>query len=494
MKKTYIVFSIIFVLFWMQSIRFLDSDFGWHLAQGQEIIANGIPKTDLFSYTMPSYSLLIHSWFSEVFFARTFPALGFIGLGALGALLITVGLLIHVRSQNPTLVLVPLLLTASTLLSFIAVRPQVFTWFFFSFLLFLLLQKKPAWLYLIPLIFIVWVNLHGGFAAGIGVLILDLLFTIGTHKKLLLPKIAIILLSILATCINPYGPLIWKEVWMTFFDAPLRGSIAEWQPTIYIVHFSFYFYLALATMLAWRYRKSLPLPLLGLYIVFFVLGLSSNKHVPLFAIFAFPLTIYMLSLFQKEAAKKKGGSARFDRAYKVFSLITLIVVLVQLVSTVQDAHAFSEDSFYPKRAVVYLKQSLPKGQIFSDYGWGGYLIWKLPEKKVYIDGRMAIWRWDGKNSNETDNAFRDYLAVTEGRKSFFEEANKYNIDTVLLPTPTEEKEDIFVNIPILKEIIQRVKKQKPYGDIVSQVKAAGWKEVYRDEVAVIYQKIVDRKN
>jgi DNA-directed RNA polymerase subunit RPC12/RpoP len=60
-------------------------------------------------------------------------------------------------------------------------------------------------------------------------------------------------------------------------------------------------------------------------------------------------------------------------------------------ATINTYKTLREDVYYPKKAVVYLKNNLPQGNIFAPFGWGGYLVWHLPEKKVFISGQMPHW-------------------------------------------------------------------------------------------------------
>src|SRR6185312_1980103 len=91
-------------------------------------------------------------------------------------------------------------------------------------------------------------------------------------------------------------------------------------------------------------------------------------------------------------------------------------------------------SYYPAAAVAYLHRHLPKQQIFSTYDWGGYLDWQLPEKKVFIDGRMPSWRWQANIKGESNIAFDEYKNVLNGNISFIRFADKYHIDTLLVST------------------------------------------------------------
>ena len=101
---------------------------------------------------------------------------------------------------------------------------------------------------------------------------------------------------------------------------------------------------------------------------------------------------------------------------------------------------------------------------------------------------MAVWRWNGNKTGETNNAFADYIALEKGELSFLDQAKKYNIQTVLLPTPDKDKKKEQKRFVFLEKLFEKFAKKGKYTSIIDQVKQAGWQRVYHDDVAVIYQK------
>ena len=59
------------------------------------------------------------------------------------------------------------------------------------------------------------------------------------------------------------------------------------------------------------------------------------------------------------------------------------------------------DDQYPVQAISYLQAHPPQGPIVNYYLWGGYLNWKDPDLKVFVDGRADIFEYSG--------VFKDYL-------------------------------------------------------------------------------------
>ena len=164
--------------------------------------------------------------------------------------------------------------------------------------------------------------------------------------------------------------------------------------------------------------------------------------------------------------------------------MSLVFLVVQ--TTIRVKPALGGESFYPDSAVSYLSQNMPDGEIFSTYGWGGYLVWKLPEKKVYINGWMPLWSRDNAPEGESKNAFRDYLDLTSGDLEYRSEFEKYNIDTVLW-TQTRDRTRLERFVEDLLETLS-IKDKSGYS-LIKELEADGWVRVYQDNVAVIYQRM-----
>ena len=153
----------------------VDGDLGFHITLGRYILGNGmIPSNDLFSHTMAGQPVIEHEWLSGVIFAFAEKYLGLNGIILLCALIIATAFwLIYkmVRAESQTL-LIPVLVTAIVISNSMvhwAARPHLFT--FILFTLWIIVLKKlhqgtlKYWLGL-PLIMLIWSNLHGIFIVG----------------------------------------------------------------------------------------------------------------------------------------------------------------------------------------------------------------------------------------------------------------------------------------------------------------------------------------
>lgn len=497
-----LVFSLAFFgLLWLKGLIFLDPDFGYRLRTGGLILSQGFPRTDPYSYTMPSFAYVEHAWLTGVSWALLYPIIGQIGLAAIWAALTLLALTISLYRTKPPL-FSPLLdknlsffsspvflLALAVILPFAGVRAQVVTWLMLAILLRIVLSARvfSRWRLILPAFFWLWANLHGGFASGLAAFFLVIVLRAWRKKRLDKTDIFILVSSVAATLINPYGFGTWREVWASISDSALRWNIAEWMPGIFMVDLALPALVAFSFLLIWRQKSRFAWEELGLYFVFLAQGLGSRRHLPLWVIVALPMTRQAIGYFYQEIVSLTEGKARFKKAYRFVWFGSLAILLMQSVVSLQDAWFLSESQFYPQKATVYLKGNMPAGEIFSQYGWGGYLIWKLPEKKVFIDGRMPSWRWQEYPPGETGSAFGDYLGLLRGEVVYEEVFEKYAVNTVLWPVPAgpslydrlEEK---------VADFLARLGKEKKEFNLLAALEAGDWQKVYQDSVALIYQR------
>jgi hypothetical protein len=119
----------------------------------------------------------------------------------------------------------------------------------------------------------------------------------------------------------------------------------------------------------------------------------------------------------------------------VLVLATLVVigfgvwfrgVLVRVPASVVPG--FGVADVFPERAATYLLQQRPPGPLFNDYGWGGFLIWRLyPVYRVFIDGRMAVFPQDVRD---------DFLKVNNGEAGWDEVLDRRGIRVALVRSGT----------------------------------------------------------
>jgi hypothetical protein len=302
----------------------------------------------------------------------------------------------------------------------------------------------------IVLLFILWSNLHGGFVLGV---ILSVAMAAGLVFDGFLDKsgmtksktrqtagfVIVALAGYVVSAINPNGIKIWLIPFETIGVNVLRQFIQEWAspdfhqkevwPFLFLVLFSFFTLAIRGKRVEWRF--ALPA------FIFIIMSLFAQRNIGPAAIVSIPWLAGIWSDFQIPANLYNNLPAFFRSIFDRFrneyrpvqsSLMTRIVNLsivgllgfVCFFKLVSAAHPviFSayEEKMFPTGAVEYIKSHPTplEGRLFNSYSWGGYLIWFLPEDKVYIDGRTDLY------GDEILNEWITIIQANEGWKDLLE--------------------------------------------------------------------------
>jgi len=167
------------------------------------------------------------------------------------------------------------------------------------------------YLYLLPLLFSILVNTHIGFITGL-LLLPSLYMNQPLRKKwvVILPFI----MALLATCLNPFGPKVYLEIYR-HLQAPLSTTIAEWvAPPLWLKGLAAFFILELSLFLAAKKRLR-PSFLINLLIFTILSFLGMRNLVFLSALIAIYLGICLCHLrmgrfFNLEDAQYQGFCGR----------------------------------------------------------------------------------------------------------------------------------------------------------------------------------------
>ncbi len=406
----YLVLGLVFLLLLITCLYTLDPDFGWHLSAGQYTLAHGIPATDIYTYTAANFPWIQHEWFADVVNATLYHYGGFTLLAVVYSIVWTASLWLMVKKLTWKSGLV-VLVTAIALAQFVAIRDTAWT------LLFLVLIHRMfnRFRNYIPLLFVVWANMHGGFVVGFVYLGWRILYDKQWRSAWIVPA------AIMASFINPYGIGLYREILSTLLDPTLHTKIQEWQSWAIggsLIIVPLLWFISLVPDIRHRRWKNL----LQFDTLLFAASLLSIRHYMLFATFALPR---MVTFYQGFTLKNWRPNLRQDnirhivRIFAVESVILAAGILVlwsTIVALQGPLQQFSAKDSLPTAAINSLRATPCQGNIFNDYNIGGYLIWKYPEQKVYIDGRMPSWQLNG--TNYMDNYLRIFTDPHFQRQQF----------------------------------------------------------------------------
>ena len=518
----FILFAFLFILGYSTTSNSIDPDFGWHLRTGQLILERGVPKVDWYSYTMPNFPWIDHEWLSDVFIYKIYSLFGFQFLLAVFLVIFTLAFFILIRRELFFYFLLPVVLGYLASISFLGIRPQLWTVFFVAILLFILnkFSENPSTrlIYLCPVLFLIWANLHGGFIIGLLFIFLYLALEVfkktGLFRKIISSKIfsgqnyreasykkikallALFVISIIFTFINPYGPGLYKSVdFMSAGDFFLKSHISEWMP-LFSTGFQIFpvLYLGFFLGLMVIFYKKVEFNNLALSLAFLFFAVSSQRNLLIFIVLTVPIFAEMSFYF-----KDKCDQQKIRIFFEPFQKLAVILIISELFLfgfypyLKSNIEAKNYNS-YPAKAADFIKKIPLSENLLNEYNWGGYLIWKLPERKVFIDGRMPSWRANGQF------AFGDYIKIMGAQDGVEGLLAKYNVKIALLSKNEKDKAVNYTDYQskpksqLTKFFAQHNWSCQLFGicypskNIYNELTDSGWRIVYQDNVAVILEK------
>jgi len=465
--------------------RVVDADYWWHLRTGQWILEEGrIPYTDPFSFTMQGQPWIAHSWLADIGMILLYRYVGPFSLLLLRSLL-QVGtwvLLLKMlwdrwpRLWGPLLLLLVALLASAR---FWLARPNTVSLVLTVVLVYLWwLYKRHGLdrLWLLPLLFVLWANLHSGWIYGL--LLLGALFVgealagrfwpdpfpLGRKRWLRFGLFSLLCLP--AVVINPYGPRLLLYPFTYYFGGITQHTnyVAEWlSPNFHELSNLLFALLLLAVIavLAWRRGTIAPAETLAL-VLFVGLALSSVRAAGI----AIPLIIWSIAGVMGEGVAARPAPARrgaWRPPSKTTSWLwhgaTLLLVLLLLAGIGVEyalwgrANGFSGENAVPQDAVTALAQ-LGAQRMFNSYNWGGYIIWRLyPEHLVFMDGRADLYG---------DALFSQYMQVWKAGPAWAQVLADYQVDAIIC------------------------ERQGPLATVLTA--SSGWRPIYVDEEAAVFRR------
>ena len=477
-----------------------DSDFFWHLAIGRDIAAHGVPRVEVYSWTVAGRAVLPDQWLGELLLYAAYAIGSWTGTIALRAL--TVGVLIGVvvwtalaeRPRRPFIAVLASLPAIGVSRFAWTDRPELFGLVCFAVLIALLRAARrgslTAFAFCVPLV-LLWANLHGSYALGLGLVVV-----VALERALVDPSgrrryAAIAIGSVLATFVTPAGLATWTSSGGHFL-APPRFVQEEGTPDVATLPgllFSVALLASLATaMLAPRTRGRDVLFEIAVLVPVAFVSLTATRHLVFFPIAAapflsswgpdawnegvrtlreawgdvarraLPISMRMRDRTAQETSTgtraltaqwdprphaAEGGTREHVRARGpgrvIFAEVAVaIVALAMLIAGIATSPREPDLSSFPIAALP----QLPAGPgLLNRYDWGGFLIWYAPATPVFVDGRLFPY---------VGEALEDYRAVIGLHPDWRQVLAKRGIRTVLVaPSDAIAVEGVALGWPIL---------------------------------------------
>ena len=435
-----------------------DGDPGRHIRVGTYILeTRSIPDTDVFSHTMFGETFIPFEWLSEIIFAAFHMWAGLAGDVVLVSLLFaaTVGLVYvtMTRAGIPSLIAFGFAFASMILqAAHLHPRPHMFTTLLVAAFAYLLLESRrdgrTRRLLLLPVLMLLWANLHGGFLVGFILLVLFLADawlrsrqSEGMESRYAWTLTGIVGLCFAASLITPAGVALWPHTTGYLGEKYLVAFTQEYNsPNFHDPLLKFFLAVLMAgTGVLALLRSRVDFLGVTMWILFAAFSLHSGRNIPLFAVLAIPwMAGWTVMLLGQEADHSPAArrfqewSGRFSSTedllpgWPVAGLGLVILTVLALQPDRREAIRFSAKAF-PVDAVEFLYESgfEPPGPVYNEFGWGGYLLYRAwPDIPVFIDGQTDFYG---------EELTREYVAIRALEPGWQEHLDRHDVRWALIP-------------------------------------------------------------
>ena len=369
-----------------------------------------MPNINLFYYSTTAGFGYDYSWLSQAFLFGAYHSLGGAGIALLssvvaGFIFYFLYKLLERNSGNMLVNFAILCLALMTTTVYLTGRPMMFTVAFFTLELFILSgwaasrgqrdsgQPSRYLIWLIPPMVALWANLHPGFAVAPLLILLFLPVVREARDRWALA--ACLAATMVAVIFNAYG---WRMYLMPFETAralPMLRGLTEWAGVSGLEAVMWGGLVALAACGLSLRRQPLPVTLLvaGSAIA---AGLS-NRNMALFGVvMVFALGRTLLPVLAPSLGRinfVRKFDVKFEGAGGWFWVVAIPLLLVGAVRLRLAPMDLEFDfSAYPTAAVQYIEDRGCPDNLFVRETWSGYLLWAMPDRKLFFDAKGGFSR------------------------------------------------------------------------------------------------------
>ncbi len=478
-----------------------DAGTGWHIRNGQLMLqTHSATCTDPFSATMSGHTWYAWEWLYDVFIASIHHWLGLNGVvfftaAIMAATFVLVFRLAMRRGGSLPIVLFMLVLSLGASAVHFLARPHVLSWLF-TVIWFELLDSaaesnsERRRIFFLPLLMLLWVNLHGGFVFGFALLALYIVAAgieyitrpeQRQQARRWLQRLGLVsLLSLMASFLNPYGYNLHLHIYHYLSDKFLMNQVSEFRSPDFhgAAQQSFAVLLLITVMALASTRRQQPPARFLVILLAAYSGLYASRNLPASSIL---LTLIVAPILSNRVATAAGNrqvalwlrsglsslqsfGARMEKLEldfrgHVWLLIAFAVGMAACmnggrIGSAQLLNGYFDDKRLPVEAAEVIIQRDIREPIFCPDQWGGYLIYSLyPQTKVLVDDRHDLYG---------DQFFKDYLKVIYVQPEWSKILDERHVDWVL------------------------VQKDSSLGTILGLT--AGWKLIHADNTAVLFHR------
>ena len=486
-----LLFFVFIVIFSFVKINGEDDIF-WHMQTGKYILQTmSVPSVDVFGYITQGTSWIPFEWLWDCLSYSIYSVGGFLGLYIVNSIFLLLIFTVIYNLFRKTGINLSINILLMLLIYFgafyrIGIKPQMISYLFLVLLIKLLSDYKyfgvnVKRLYFIPLIFLVWANVHMGIFLGAALLLafgVDLAvqkFFYHKEEKNFWIIMGICVLSALVTLINPHGintflyayshtkMKMLEEVyeWMSPFNVNYLGKLFN---IIFILFLIAGIFLLVRSLRKKDFFISFSL-LIFMYFAVRALRFTVDYIFLAGIFFGISYAIYF--------SNKKKFIPQLQ--YITGFLLILFIILTpgeSLYKVLGFPKAFGYGLYegtFPKKMYDFMKQNKVTeigSNPYQTFEYGGYFIWNFPSSKNFIDSR-----------NLNDSIWTDFYTIVNKKEGYLDLLRKFNIDYFMITRPT-----LTMSPDELKTTIISYLSQTP----------DEWKLIYWDDISELFVKNTDK--
>jgi hypothetical protein len=446
----FVVLAILIPILLQKPLLNSDGDLARHLAHGRYMLEHGgLIRADPFSFTRPGAPFVGFEYGSQLVYALAERVGGLPAVAVLAGLLIALAYALLTRfllqrGVDPLLAGLTVGLAAALGAGHWSARPHLFSFVAIVLLLGMLEGKRRTSILSCAALFVVWANLHGGFVYGwilIGLYLVGSLGEIlwdddrafwGERARYYLTMLATAVVSTLA---NPRGWELHRHLFEFFGQPFLMDNTAEFispdfhEPggKVFLVTLL----LCLGPLSLYPRRPALPRLLLMCAGVAF--GLIAVRNIPLFGLTVLPVLALHVDEVWRRLPDPGGVRGRFAAtaaqtstlpwALPIAALLCWLALAGGRVGSQQLIRRQFDPTVFPVAAVGKARAEHLGGRLYSDFAWGGYVVYAWPEQKIFIDGGTDFFGED---------IFREYVKIRQLSPGWRELLDHRDISLTLL--------------------------------------------------------------
>ncbi len=410
----------------------VDSDYFWHITAGKYMVNHHTILThDIFSWFVSGKYWMSHEWLFEVIIYYMSVIFGKYHLIIYGIINVSIILFIFYFTnkkdfhKNKVFGLIWLFLFF-IFYGFMVGRPQLISNILLALTVYILMDlynnKDSRKIYFLPLITIIWANVHGGssnlpYILSFVFMFISLIkFDIGKinslkkSKRQILTYLIIALICMLCVNINPHGFKMFIYPYINMGNSLMLNTISEWQPTVLSnnSHLSYYMFIFFILMIFLFSKKKIRLIDLCLFMISIYLGLKSIR----FWGYTYIIMTYVVFNYIHPREDDRGTGS-------ILLILSCLFIFIFGMSFKNIIKA-TNDKLISDKMISIIKQENPQ-RLYNDYGIGGYLIYN--DISVFIDGRADLY---------SDYNYKDNIDIMYFKKNFYNKFYKYDFDYLLV--------------------------------------------------------------